>query len=221
MREATTKRRISRFGPLAMTAVLAAGLLVVMAAAWLFVDATRTDKADDRKVSEKPPQLVPFKQTARDVTPPDVTPGPIPTGPLFRVIVPVPEFKKVDSYEKVQVVNVATLQAGEKILRLRGIAEMDARRKCVDGDLTWPCGAKAQTALRLFIRGRPVRCLADPDAPEDSDRLWCKVGGRDISDWILRRGWAKPSPDANRRFINLADEARRQKRGLWRVSDRW
>ena len=220
MREATTTSRTGRIGPVALAAILAAGLLVVMAGAWLIVGTTRTDTAAEVKVAEKPPQLVPFNQTARDVTPPDVTPGPVPTGPLFRVIVPVPEFKKFDSYEKVQVVNVATLQAGETILRLRGIAEMDARRKCVDGDLTWPCGAKAQTALRLFIRGRPVRCLPDPDAAEDSDRLWCKVGGRDISDWILRRGWAKPPPDANQRFIDLAD-ARRQKRGLWRVSDRW
>ncbi|MCR5858335.1 thermonuclease family protein [Mesorhizobium sp. J428] len=76
----------------------------------------------------------------------------------------------------------------------------------------WPCGRAARTAFRSFLRSRAVTC----DFPEGEvpDRLstTCRVGPRDIGEWLVENGWARASGD---KYAGKAMAARDAGRGIY------
>ncbi len=76
----------------------------------------------------------------------------------------------------------------------------------------WPCGRAARTAFRNFLRGRAVSC----DFPEGEvpDRLStnCRVGRRDIGEWLVENGWARANGD---KYAEKASAAQDAGRGIY------
>lgn len=76
----------------------------------------------------------------------------------------------------------------------------------------WPCGRVARTAFRSFLRSRAVNC----DFPEGEvpDRLStsCRVGPRDIGEWLVENGWARASGD---KYAEKARAAQSAGRGIY------
>src|SRR5262245_56923652 len=67
------------------------------------------------------------------------------------------------TYYRVTVPDSGTLQAGDVIIKLKGIAAYKADAQCQDKEgKSWPCGAAAKAALRRLIRARAIVC----DLPE-------------------------------------------------------
>lgn len=106
------------------------------------------------------------------------------------------------------------LEAGGVTVVLAGIDIVEPERRCRGRDGSdWPCGMRARTALRGFLRGRTVAC--DPVGEGDGAvrRATCRLGTRDLGGWLVENGWAMaagngPYADAQRRAID-------NKRGLF------
>ncbi|MEP1518107.1 MAG: thermonuclease family protein [Nitratireductor sp.] len=100
------------------------------------------------------------------------------------------------------------LEAGGVTVVLAGIDIIEPERRCQGRDGgDWPCGMRARTALRAFLRGRTVIC--DPIGEGDGAvRLAsCRLGERDLGAWLVENGWAMaagngPYADAQRRAID-------------------
>lgn len=155
----------------------------------------------------------------RDVTPVDLTTAPLTTGTLSRAeprreAAPSEASREAHSKRLFSPVIVwaGAIEAEGETVRLGGIAAPDFGQRCGAGQDAWPCGRMARAALRRFVRGRAIECEvpAGEDAVPDPAR--CQVGGEDIAQWLVARGWAKTTGNAYRAE---EEEARDAKRGLW------
>lgn len=119
-------------------------------------------------------------------------------------------------FYRVIVRDAGTLKTGNHLISLKGISVREEDETCKDEDgKSWPCGARARTALTRLIRGRAVVCDLPPggDRPEFTAR--CVIGKTDLSHWMVEQGWAKPATENNDSLAKARDKAKQAKLGLW------
>jgi endonuclease YncB( thermonuclease family) len=111
------------------------------------------------------------------------------------------------------VVSAGILKSGDRVIRLAGIRETALDRTCTDrASQVWPCGRFAKSSLARFVRARTLDCdEADPAIRQVETR--CRISGQDLSQWLVRYGWAEPEDGF---FENELALAQRENRGLWR-----
>ena len=156
----------------------------------------------------------------RDVTPDTMTAGPPVTGALTRIAAarneaPEPQGARLERLFNPIVVSAGVIKAGDRRIRLAGIAAPDFDARCGEGAAAWPCGRVARAALRRFIRGRAIECEAPTDAeaaPAAPAAARCAVGGEDISRWLVAHGWARSEGEP---LAEAERTARKKKLGLW------
>ncbi|MEG6508571.1 thermonuclease family protein [Methyloligella sp. 2.7D] len=119
-------------------------------------------------------------------------------------------------YYRVVVTDGATLQAGSKTIRLKGIEAKSIDAECeASNGAAWPCGSKARGALMRLIRGRAVICTTPPSGERESFSARCTVSGTDLSEWMLRQGWATCTTPAPEALAEAERAAKQEKLGLW------
>jgi endonuclease YncB( thermonuclease family) len=122
-------------------------------------------------------------------------------------------------YYRVTVRDGGTLQSGNLVIRLAGIAARDADAICKDArGKSWPCGAAAKAALTRLIRARAVTCVLPRGGEHNIFDASCSVGGADLSTWLVRQGWATPK-DNEASLAKAAAAAKSEKLGLWRSAE--
>lgn len=110
-----------------------------------------------------------------------------------------------------------TLQTGDTVIALDGIAAQKADAICKDAKgRKWSCGARARTALMRLIRGRAVSCRVPISGEQIALTARCTVGGTDLSLWTVAQGWAEPEAPADAKLTKAAGLARKKKIGIWR-----
>ena len=128
---------------------------------------------------------------------------------------------KTKRYFRVKVRDAGTLEvrlarSKTAVISLEGIESHDADETCErKGGTTWPCGAKARRALTYLIRGRAVVCRLPVAGESDAFTSRCKVGGEDLSIWLVRQGWATPQADAAPALGDALTAAKNDRLGLW------
>ncbi|MGB6905826.1 MAG: thermonuclease family protein [Methyloceanibacter sp.] len=130
-----------------------------------------------------------------------------------------PKPVKTRRYFKVKVRDAGTLEAdlpGETVvIRLAGIDSHAADATCKrENGTNWPCGAKARAALTRYIRYRAVTCTLPPGGESADFAARCSLRGRDLSVWLVRRGWARPKSDEPE-FTKAMAAAINERLGLW------
>lgn len=156
---------------------------------------TRGQRADEAfaRLPPRPPLSTPVVET--DETPKDTR----------QVLLPRPV-----------AIDAAHLEIGDGTIVLTGIAPLPLDGTCGTGAGTWPCGMRARTALRGYLRSRAVRCQAPEDFGQEPETIEsaCTLQGHDIGEWIVRNGWAKAI--AGGPYEDAETEARQKRRGIWR-----
>jgi endonuclease YncB( thermonuclease family) len=117
-------------------------------------------------------------------------------------------------YHRITVRDGGTLQSGKIVIRLAGIAARDADATCKDKNgKMWRCGAAAKAALTRLIRGRAITCVLPKGGEHNIFDARCSVGGIDLSEWMVRQGWAEEKDPA---LADAAKHAKADRLGLWR-----
>lgn len=120
---------------------------------------------------------------------------------------------------QVRVEDSGTLKTSDMTIRLDGIAARPSTTRCkFESGGDWPCGAVARTALVRLIRGRSVECVVDDNAGRDEIVSRCTAGKTDISQWLVRQGWAEPASDADKILADAHDKAKEERLGFWQRS---
>ena len=120
-------------------------------------------------------------------------------------------------YSRVTVRDGGTLQSGDAVIRLAGIAARDADATCKSANgKSWPCGAAAKSALTRLIRSRAVTCELPKQSAQKDVVARCSVAGADLSTWMVRQGWAEPKDTNEPKLAQAAAAAKQDKLGLWR-----
>ena len=101
--------------------------------------------------------------------------------------------------------------SGDFEVTLSDIEPPRRMRYCTDtAGRDWPCGARARTAFRSYLRGRSVECRIDPKAPAGKVIAPCTLAGRDIALWLVENGWARTEAST---YEDAAEAARKAGKG--------
>ncbi|WP_206455556.1 thermonuclease family protein [Aurantimonas marina] len=164
----------------------------------------------------------------RDVTPGGFTRG-RPTGAAFARLPPRPPLSTpaVEADETPRdtrqvllprpvAIDAAHLKIGDGTIVLTGVAPLPLDGTCGTDAGEWPCGMRARTALRGYLRSRSVRCEVPGDFGQARETVEsaCTIRGDDIGEWVVRNGWAQAL--AGGPYEDAEAEARRKRRGIWR-----
>ncbi len=176
---------------------------------------------------EAPPRAAlpdaPLPETIRNVTPADILPPPPVQGPLKRVEAKLPDLPKVEvpkdlTFRRPLVLDAGTLRHKRLTIRLAGLNGPALAETCpsrLGG--TWPCGRRARTALRAFVRRRAVTCDAVTEISPGLISAQCRRQDTDLSDWMVSQGWAHPADDAPQALRDAAEAARSGRKGIWQL----
>jgi endonuclease YncB( thermonuclease family) len=121
------------------------------------------------------------------------------------------------AHPAIDVVDGATLRAGDMVVRLSGMALPQEDRTCkrLDG-LAVPCLDRASSYLQLLVKGRAVACDRAGVASDGTDLGRCRVGETDIAEQMIRQGWGRAAEAGEQRLVVAEAAARKQKLGIWR-----
>lgn len=97
-------------------------------------------------------------------------------------------------------------------LTVADIDALDIRDTCGEGAGEWPCGLKARTAFRGWLRGRSLECDLPPKTPPGIVTAHCKLGRQDAGAWLVANGWARPDGG---HYVDEAAKAKGAKVGMW------
>lgn len=220
--------------PPATLALVFAGLAVFAAAALMLAPAARKP---DASIVEQPaaatpstdapapaPQPAPQVSSARTIAPgivavPALQPRGLereaPRAPLSRVSrAPEPSKPVVQRFYRPLADAAGSFRASRRVVRVRGVEIVPTDRVCDAGDgTTWPCGMRARTAFRAFLRGRAVDCRVGKDPPKGTLTAPCSLNGVDLGEWLVANGWAEATDDGP--YAKAGRRARDAKLGLF------
>jgi len=190
---------------------IASGLITL----WLVPDKKPSKHAENRV--ELP--VEPAKEDVRDVTPNNALPGPDVSGEFLNrlpaKIKPKPKIIKPQqqTYQNLLVTAAGVLKTKDSTLEIRDIEPLKLDAMCqTESGQSWPCGRFARTALRQLILNHAISC-EPTEANTTPIIVKCKIGGRDIGQWLVRQGWAKSVGDA---YAGEMATAKENLQGMWR-----
>ncbi len=76
-----------------------------------------------------------------------------------------------------------------------------------------PCGKRALTAFRAWLRGRAIECDVAGSSADGVIDAQCRLGGKDVASWLVKNGWARARPGTI--YDALEVRARKQKLGIF------
>jgi endonuclease YncB( thermonuclease family) len=117
----------------------------------------------------------------------------------------------------IEIIDGDSFRRGKDEIRLNGIDAPEYRQTChTESGREWNCGREAAHALRNLVSGRIVECTG-----LDADRYGrlvsrCSVGNLVLNSEMVRLGWAVAYTRHSALYVREEEEARREKRGIWR-----
>lgn len=105
------------------------------------------------------------------------------------------------------------ISAQDRAVTIAGIDLVAAGETCTDQGRQWPCGARATTAFRAFLRGRAVICDIPQEAGSGAFTVRCRLGKQDIGEWLVANGWARA--DADGPYAQAAEKAQKSGKGIY------
>ncbi|SMH38568.1 hypothetical protein SAMN02982922_2069 [Mesorhizobium australicum] len=180
-----------------------------------------TAQAEPVPAPQSPPPAAPLPRTVAPsiIAVPPVDPGTLervdPRPPLSVIAPAAPPKKPPPKPLLFQPVAEAAgvIAAGGRTITISDVDVVGDAETCIrpEGG-EWPCGRAARTAFRSFLRSRAVTC----DFPEGEvpDRLstTCRIGPRDIGEWLVENGWARANGD---KYAGKARAAQDAGRGIY------
>jgi len=138
-----------------------------------------------------------------------------PRQPLSRFAQPLPPRLKNQGRIHRPLITAAGQVAGSGLtVTIAGLEPTLADATCVDAaGAAWPCGMRARTAFRSFVRGRALACDLPEEITHKEYTVACTIGKQDVGAWLAANGWAKPLPGSA--YAELGEAARAQAKGIF------
>ncbi|WP_348641914.1 thermonuclease family protein [Mesorhizobium sp. B2-5-4] len=226
--------------PIMAALVVAGGRTLKGSASTVAVDqidpgADTIPQADTGTVPEEPatsaiPAPQPPKPAAhsRAIDPQVVAPPELPAGELERVepreplsklaLAVPPKPKMPDDWNGTKLFQpvapaAGLIEAKGYSVAVSGIDVVGQDEICTTDGKSWPCGVRARTAFRAFLRGRAVVCTVPPEGGRDRIAAECRIGKQDVGQWLVENGWARAAKGGP--YVEAGDKAQSAKKGIF------
>ena len=121
----------------------------------------------------------------------------------------------LDIAGRARVVDGDTLELGGHHVRLFGIDAPESHQTCERDGLAYACGEAARRYLEQLVAGQPVACRAHGADRYGRAIAVCNVGTLEINAAMVRAGWAIAYRQYSTAYVELEDEARSRRSGIW------
>jgi endonuclease YncB( thermonuclease family) len=113
-----------------------------------------------------------------------------------------------------------TIELEGKRIHLFGIAAPGPEQQCARTNAgverAYPCGLDAKAFLASLLARRTVFCVPESEnAADASINAQCFADGADVSEVLVRAGWAVAADRLANIYVSAEEEARQAQRGLW------
>jgi endonuclease YncB( thermonuclease family) len=88
----------------------------------------------------------------------------------------------------------AVFESMDRTITIAGAGSLSSDETCLSHGVSWPCGVRARSAFRLWLRGRALVCKLPPDSDAVSIVAPCRLGKQDVGAWLVSNGWARALP---------------------------
>lgn len=105
------------------------------------------------------------------------------------------------------------IQAMGYKLVIDGIDPVKPDEKCIFNGRSWPCGVRARTEFRAWLRDRAVTCKVPSEPSSRAVLTSCRAGKVDAGGWLVANGWARAQPAGP--YAKAGEKARADKRGIF------
>ena len=119
---------------------------------------------------------------------------------------------------RASVIDGDTIDVQGRRIRLHGVDAPESGQRCrrAFGLVEYRCGKEAAFALADRIGARNVSCeVRDVDRYKRLVAV-CRDGDQDLNGWMVRQGWALAYVRFSRDYEGEEQEAREERRGVWR-----
>jgi len=213
-----------------MAPLVAGPALTAVALLWLWGDAKREDLTAVRPTvldfGRLPSPPVLKKLLAADPPPPVVVAGQA-TAAGNAAKAPEPELPLASPPDRFEALfpRITVLDAGRfrtirgrepLVIHLAGIDGGAFSDSCEGAVGRWNCGARARADLARLIGPRAVGCIGIAAEGDDGEsRADCWVGSRNLSLFMVSRGWAEPVDPADPLLAPYAAKAKAERAGRY------
>ena len=135
--------------------------------------------------------------------------------PLLCGTLPAQAQGEISSFAFVQ--DDASMRVDGTLVHLYGIYVPPTGQSCYTFIRPPQCGSRAALALDFHISGDFVHCLPRATNADGSVVASCTARGGDLSEWMLRQGWALALPEAPFAYHAQEEMARAQGIGIWGI----
>lgn len=116
---------------------------------------------------------------------------------------------------RASIIDGDTIEIRGQRIRLWGVDAPESAQICTRDGKPWQCGRDAALVLSGWVGTRTVECQE-----RDRDRYrrivaLCRVGGVDVSAWLVENGWALAFRRYSGNYVANEDRARSAQRGIW------
>ncbi|WP_411908735.1 thermonuclease family protein [Mesorhizobium sp. ESP7-2] len=226
--------------PVMAALVVAGGRTLKGSASTVAVDqidpgADTIPQADTGTVPEEPatsaipaPQPPKPEAHSRAIDPQVVAPPELPAGELERVepreplsklaLAVPPKPKMPDDWNGTKLFQpvapaAGLIEAKGYSVAVSGIDVVGQDETCTTDGKSWPCGIRARTAFRAFLRGRAVACTVPPEGGRDRIAAECRIGKLDVGQWLVENGWARAAKGGP--YVEAGNKAQSAKKGIF------
>ncbi|WP_019172935.1 thermonuclease family protein [Pseudaminobacter salicylatoxidans] len=122
------------------------------------------------------------------------------------------QYKKKILYRPVAV-DAGTIDAMGYRLVIAGVIPLEPEAKCDFEGKAWPCGVRARTEFRAWLRDRAVTCEVPTEPSSRAISTHCHIGTDDAGKWLVENGWARAETAGP--YAGLGKQAQDAKRGVF------
>jgi len=121
----------------------------------------------------------------------------------------------VQSHQAIKIIDGDTIELSSEKMRLFGIDAPEKGQPCKRNNAPYDCGAASTEHLEFMLTGTKVECVK-----KEKDR-WgryialCSADGEDVSQLMVRHGWAVAYRDYSTAYIEDEEFAKSNRLGMW------
>lgn len=118
-------------------------------------------------------------------------------------------------HQAIRIIDGDTIELSSEKMRLFGIDAPEKGQPCKRNNASYDCGAASKEHLEFLLTGAKVECVKKKKDKWGRYIALCSADGEDISQLMVRHGWAVAYREYSAAYIEDEEFAKSNRFGMW------